>query len=255
MNADLLKRLAQTLYGLVIGLGITGLLLKGSVSADDAFGIPFFAFATMGAVVATRQPRNPVGWIFIVVGLTPTVGLFTGAYAFRSLQNGVHLPGATVVEWISSWAWFPGIGLLVTFGFLLFPDGKLPSPRWRAVPYVAATLTAVVAVSMALLPGPMEPFDPSFPSTVNPYGIESAGDVIETIEGIGFGSFPLLVLVCVISLGFRFRHASSEERQQIKWFAYSAFVLFLALAFENLVNAAVGEEIAQVFFFLGMVFP
>lgn len=255
MTDAMSRRLAIGVFGLIVVLGAAGFVLKGRATADDVFGIPFFAFAAVGAVVAARQPRNPVGWIFMVVGLTPTAGFFTGAYAGTSLQTPGGLPAGTFVEWVSSWAWFPGIGLLATFGFLLFPNGKLPSRRWRLLPYVAAVWIAVITASMALLPGPMEPFDPTLPSSVNPYGLESAGEVIQSVEGVAFSGFPLLALLCVASLGFRYRNASSEQRQQIKWFAYSAFVLFLAIAFENLVNRLVGEAIAQGLFFIGMIFP
>ena len=255
MSDAALKRLPLAVFGLIVAMGVLGFVLKGRVTADDVFGIPFFAFATVGAVVAVRQPRNPVGWIFMVVGLTPTTGFFTGAYAGHSLQTAGGLPGATFVEWVSSWAWFPGIGLLATFGFLLFPNGGLPSRRWRVVPYLAATWIAVITLSMALLPGPMEPFDPTLPSSVNPYGLESAGEVIESIEGAAFSGFPLLALLCVASLGFRYRSATSDQRQQIKWFAYSAFVLFLAIAFENVVEGLVGDAVAQSLFFIGMIFP
>ena len=248
-------RWAIALYALVVAMGTAGFVMKGGVTADDVFGIPFFAFATMGAVVAARQPRNPVGWIFICVGLTPTTGFFTGAYAARSLATEGGLPGGSVIEWVSSWAWFPGIGLLATFALLLFPDGKLPSRRWRAVPFVAGALIAVVTASMAFLPGPMEPFDATLPSSENPFGIESAGSLIETIEGVAFGLVPLLALICALSLAFRYRRASYQQRQQIKWFAYSAVVLVVVIAFENPISKLMGEAIAQGFFFAGMIFP
>lgn len=255
MSDSALRRMALGVYALMVTMGIAGFFLKGGVTADDVFGIPFFAFATVGTIVAARHPRNPVGWIFIVVGLTPTTGFFTGAYAARSYETAGGLPAVTLIEWVSSWAWFPGIALLASFGLLLFPDGRLPSRRWKPVPYFAAILIGVVTLSMALLPGPMEPFDASLPSTVNPFGIETFGSVIESVEGIGFGLFPLMALVCVISLGFRFRGATTEQRQQIKWFAYSALVLLVAITFESLINDVVGEQIAQTLFFAGMVFP
>ena len=248
-------RWAVVLYGVVVAMGVAGFLLKGGVSADDVFGIPFFAFATMGAVVAARQPQNPVGWIFICVGLTPTTGFFTGAYAARSLSTGGGLPAGTVIEWVSSWAWFPGIGLLATFALLLFPDGRLPSPRWRIVPYIAGVLIVVVTASMAFLPGPMEPFDATLPSNDNPFGIESARSLIETIEGVAFSLVPLVALVCALSLAFRYRRATYEQRQQIKWFAYSAVVLVVVIAFESPISQLLGDAVAQGFFFAGMIFP
>lgn len=249
------SRWALALYALVVALGVAGFILKGRVTADDVFGIPFFAFATVGAVVAARQPRNPVGWIFILVGLTPTTGFFTGAYAARSLATPGGLPGDTVIEWVSSWAWFPGLGLLATFALLLFPDGKLPSHRWRGVPYLAVALIATVTASMAFLPGPMEPFDASLPSSQNPFGLVGAGALIETVEGVAFGLVPLLALTCALSLAFRYRRSSYDQRQQIKWFAYSAVVLVVVIAFETPISKLLGDAVAQGFFFAGMIFP
>ncbi|MFP5352333.1 MAG: hypothetical protein ACLGIB_07215, partial [Actinomycetota bacterium] len=253
--SDPRRRWALGLYGVVVAMGVSGFLLKGGVTADDVFGIPFFAFATMGVVVATRQPHNPVGWIFICVGLTPTTGFFTGAYAARSLAIPGGLPAGSLLEWVSSWAWFPGIGMLSTFALLLFPDGKLPSRRWRAVPFLAGALIAVVTASMAFLPGPMEPFDTSLPSSENPFGIESARALIGAVEGVAFSLVPLLALVCALSLAFRYRRASYQQRQQIKWFAYSAVALVVVIAFEDPISKVLGETVAEGFFFAGMIFP
>lgn len=250
-----LRRLAWFVYAFIIAIVLAGALLKGTLTYDDIFGIPFFAFATMGLFVATRQPRNPVGWVFVFVGLTPTLGFFTSSYAYRSLQTAGGLPGGTVLEWVSSWAWFPGIGALITFGLLLFPDGKLPSPRWRSFPYIAATYLFVVTASMAFKPGLMEPFDATLPSNPNPFGLQGAAGFMETLEGVSFSLFPLFALVCASSLVLRFRRSATEQRQQIKWFAYSALMLVLIVMFEDLFDMLLGERLGELFFLLGMIFP
>ena len=250
-----LRRAAWALYSFILALVVVGALLKGRLTYDDIFGIPFFAFATMGVFVATRQPRNPVGWVFMFVGLTPTLGFFTSSYAYRSLQTGDGLPASTVMEWVSSWAWFPGIGALITFGLLLFPDGKLPSQRWRSFPYVAAVYLFVVTASMAFKPGLMEPFDATLPSHTNPFGLESAAVFMETLEGVSFSLFPLFALICASSLVLRFRRSGTEQRQQIKWFAYSALMLVLIVMFEDVFDLLLGERVAELVFLVGMIFP
>ena len=255
MSERVLRRTAWALYASIVAMVVAGALLKGKLTYDDIFGIPFFAFATMGLFVATRQPHNPVGWVFMFVGLTPTLGFFTSSYAYRSLQTADGLPGGTVMEWVSSWAWFPGIGLLITFGLLLFPDGKLPSFRWRRFPYIAAAYLFVVTASMAFVPGVMEPFDPTLPSNPNPFGLESAAGFMKTLEGVSFSLFPLFALVCASSLVLRFRRSGTEQRQQIKWFAYSALMLVLIVMFEDVFDLLLGSRVAELFFLVGMIFP
>ncbi len=234
-------------------MAVAGFLLKEKFTSDDVFGIPFLAFTVVGLVVGLREPRNPVGWVFLLVGSTPTLGFFSSSYAFRGLQTG--LPGARVMEWVSSWAWFPGLGAFVTFGLLLFPDGRLPSRRWRAVAYLAGLLILVITLGFAFEPGPMEPFDPSLPSHENPYGWAAAGGVIEVILSVAFPFLPLLGFAGLVSLIFRYRHSRTEQRQQIKWFAYSAFVLVVIIVFEDVFDRVLGQRGAEVLFLFGMMFP
>ena len=256
MNERVFKKLPWMVLSVIVGMTIVGAaVLKRTLTADDVFGVPFLAFAVVGALVAWRQPHNPVGWIFLLVGFSPTVGFFTGSYAYRSMLTQGSLPATTTVEWISSWAWFPGIGALITFGLLLFPDGRVPSRRWKVVPYLAGGLLAIVTMAMAFVPGPMEPFDPTLPSNPNPYGLQGLGAVLGTVEGISFSLFPVMGLLCASSLAFRYRAAGPEQRQQIKWFAYSALLLVIIMIFENVISRVGGEGFADVVFLIGMTFP
>ena len=96
--------------------------------------LAYAAVITVGAIVATHRPGNPLGWIFIGLALWMLIsgGLASG-YARLSDARATALPGGTFAEWFSNWGWAPSVGLLITFVFLLFPDGHLPSPRWRPV--------------------------------------------------------------------------------------------------------------------------
>jgi hypothetical protein len=255
MNEVSLRRIAIALYVLVISMGPVGFFLQGGVTFDDVFGLPFAGFATVGLVVALRQPRNPVGWVFLLVGLAPTVGFFTSAYAVRSTLTEGGLPGALYVEWVSSWAWFPGVGALVTFALLLFPDGRLPSRRWRAVPYLSAALIVAVVAGMALMPGRMEPFNPSLTPSINPFGLEGAKSLLEGLMTVAFPLVPILGLLCAASMAFRYRAAAPDQRQQIKWFAYSTVVLVAIILFEGPISALFGETVADAVFLAGMLFP
>lgn len=250
-----LRRLALLWFSLIILMGPLGFILQGGVTFDDVFGLPFAGFAVVGLAVALSRPRNPVGWVFLFVGFSPTVGFFTSAYAVRSALTEGGLPGALVVEWVSSWAWFPGIAVLATWALLLFPDGRLPSRRWRVVSYLASLMIVLVVVGIAFIPGRMEPFNPSLTPSMNPFGIEGARNLLETLMSVGFPMVPLLGVTCALSMAFRYRASRPEQRQQIKWFAFSTVILVLIILFEDPISIVVGEAIADVFFLIGMLLP
>jgi hypothetical protein len=250
LKVTMMRKTPPVWLALTLLMSLAGFLLKEGFTKDDVFGIPFMAFTLVGAVVATRQPKNPVGWLLLFVGASAVMGFFSGAYAVRSLR-GAGLPAADVAEWVSSWIWFPGIGCLITFVLLLFPEGKLPSPRWRLVGYAAAFMLVLVTLSLALVPGPMDPFDPLLPSRENPFGVEA----FRVIEPVAFALFPLLGVVSAASLFFRYRSASLQQRQQIKWFAFSSVVLVMILLFEELFDQILGSAGAEIVFLIGMIFP
>jgi signal transduction histidine kinase len=181
-----------------------------------------FVFATSGALIASSRPRNPIGWIFSTIGLTQGVTEFAGQYAHYALiDEPGSLPGGAAMAWLSSWMWFPGFGLVLTFALLLFPDGRLPSPRWRPVAGLAAASFGLLAVAAVF----------SWPSRgAHLLGREAdSGGVADLIGG---GAFILLVVsafVCAASLIVRLRRSRGIERQQMKWFAYAGVLTVLLL--------------------------
>ena len=103
------------------------------------------SFPLVGAMIATHRPGNPLGWIFLVIGLSQGLvglGYQYASYAFRTAPG--TLPGGGLAVWVGEWAWAPGLGLLLTFVPLLFPDGRLPSPRWRPVAWLSAVPIVVI---------------------------------------------------------------------------------------------------------------
>jgi hypothetical protein len=172
-------------------------------------------------VVASHRPRNPLGWIFLVVGLSQGLVQFAGTYAEYVLVSdpGSSLPGAPLMSWLGGWVWFPGYGLLLTFVPLLFPDGRLPSRRWRPVAWLSVVpfpILVPLAIWMWPYRGRRSIEDPNGPPT--PDGL----------LGVLFDlQYPLLLvcgLACVASLMVRFWRSQGVERLQIKWFAYAAAV-------------------------------
>ncbi len=179
------------------------------------------SFSTVGALIATRQPQNPIGWIMIVAGFGLAATVLTSNYVELSLaQPPGRLPATEWVAWVSQWVWVLGFGPALTFLFLLFPNGRLPSRRWRPVGWLAVAAMVTLGCGGAFMPGPL----PDYPQIRNPVGLT----LLEGSFLAGEGE-PLLYLSLVAStvlsassMVVRFRRAVGEERQQIKWFAFAA---------------------------------
>jgi hypothetical protein len=170
-------------------------------------------YSTVGAVAASHRPSNPVGWVLCSVGLSFGAAHFTSEYAtYALLAMPRSLPAAEAAAWIYSWLWVPGFGFLVFFA-LLFPTGRLPSPRWRPFAWLSALLGAAGTVMAAISPGPGVGL-----SIRNPFGMESLPNLNEQLQAL----MVALIFVAVASMVWRLRHARGIERQQIKWVAYAA---------------------------------
>ncbi|OGO47243.1 MAG: hypothetical protein A2W37_15140 [Chloroflexi bacterium RBG_16_63_12] len=208
----------------------------------NVFKVLSLAFATVGALIASRRPENPVGWIFGAGALLLALSDFAEQYAVYALVTWPGaLPGGVMMAWIRLWASTLSFPLMFTFTLLLFPNGRLLSRRWRPVMWLAVGATGLVAITAALQPGPFSERVPGFvPSINNPFGIEGAAGVLPWVEDI----VGLLILTAegasAISLILRFRRARGEERQQLKWVAYAAtlFILFyiVAVPFQRLAS-------------------
>jgi hypothetical protein len=169
-------------------------------------------YSTVGAVAASNRPENPVGWVLCSIGLSWGVAHFTSEYAtYALLATPGTLVGAEAAAWIYSWVWVPALGVIV-FLPLLFPNGRLPSPRWRPFAWLTVLLAAVGTIMAAISPGPGVGL-----SIRNPLGIESLPDLNEQLQALMFA----LIFVAAASLVLRMRYAGGVERQQIKWVAYA----------------------------------
>src|SRR5918994_3799367 len=137
--------------------------------------------ALVGAVVASRQPRNPVGWFFVVSATCWAVNEATGRYAvYGLLIEPGSLPLAHLMAWPSTWMWVPGIALIIFFVPLYFPNGRLLSPRWRPVLWLTLLFSVGFGVVFgALFPGEMDELSPGVAGGGagggNPPGVEVVG--------------------------------------------------------------------------------
>jgi hypothetical protein len=193
---------------------------------DALFQALPIAFPTVGALVASRRPGNPIGWIFCAVGFIFALQPFSEAYTDYALYaQPDSLLGVEFTAWISQWIAFPAFLLGAVLLFLLFPDGRLLTRRWRFVVWVAIIASVLFALGTALTPGKLA----GTPSIVNPFGIGGViGGVVparrflEAVSNIGFLLALLSVTVSVMSPILRLRRSSGEQRQQLKWFVYAA---------------------------------
>jgi hypothetical protein len=181
------------------------------------------SYAPVGALIASRRPSNPVGWLMCLLGLAFSIGHFSSQYAIYTLSAQPNsLPAGEAMAWISSWILPPIIGLQV-FSFLLFPTGRLPSSGWRWLGWLTAACVVVGVASSAFSVGANAGLGP----VQNPLGIEGFSNIYGVV--LSFMSTVLYVAVAS-SLIVRVRRARGVERQQIKWFAYGAGATISGLA-------------------------
>jgi hypothetical protein len=183
----------------------------------------FLAFPLVGALIASRRPRNPVGWLLLVDGL---LWMITGVLDYY-IVYGVAQPGSVPypvgMAGINNWLWVPAVGLPATYLFLLFPDGRLPSRRWRPVAWLSGAVLVLASVGVMLSPGPLD----TVGRRPNPFGL-GAHPWVETATYTILPLLPLCMLVSALGLVLRYRRSQGEERQQIKWIAFAASVVGLS---------------------------
>jgi hypothetical protein len=196
---------------------------------------------TVGAVLASRRPRHPVGWLLLGLGLSVSATSVVDGYApYGLLVRPETLPAARYVA-------LYGPALLATaitcigFILLLTPTGSLPSPRWRWWARVATAAPVVVLLAVTLLPHPL---GPEYQSVTNPLGLHALEAGLQAAIGVALALTVLGVLVAAASLVGRFRRARGTERQQLRWVAVTAAVVSLAAA---LVLAAMLTETSALF--------
>ena len=225
-------RWAWALFGLAISLwlatlagyivlrpGASGDWGSASLAANLPFVVMVLIFDVIGLLITTRRPGNAIGWLVLSIGLSWSAGdalSAFGAYAFdRGWSN------ADIFIALSQPTWLPPIALTGTFLLLLFPDGHLPSPRWRWFVWTIAVGMTLVGLVILLGPGTFE--DSGYPDMENPLGIETIRPFLGVFLA-GLLVIPIGMLVSMVALVQRYRRSAGAERQQMKWLAYAAAV-------------------------------
>ena len=199
----------------------------GGLSAVLYVYLPFLAFPLVGALIASRRPNNPIGWICLAIGIFWMLAIMSGSYAMYALR--VASPGsvpfpAAIASLGEELAPATG-GLIGTYLLLLFPDGRLPSRRWRPLAWLSGAVIVLMSVGGILAPGRLQDLG----GVRNPFGLEQYPWLADAAQGITL-LLPLCILASALSLVLRFLRSGAEEREQIKWLAFAALILGLGFS-------------------------
>ena len=238
---------ALTVLAMVLTLLLAALNASASSLRNMVFvSLVILAFSTVGALIGSRRPENPIGWLFCS-------GAFAWILGELALEYGVYalitapgtLPVGVWAAWFGGWARGMGWFLIVAFLLLLFPNGRLPSPRWRPVLWGAVGYVGFFTVVIWLSPVSN---DTRLAFVRNPLRLEI--EIINFLLELLYLTIPLLLVAGAAAVIVRFRRSGGAERQQLKWFAYAVavmfilFVLWFSLALVGLV--AVGALVFSV---------
>ncbi len=211
------------LWGLTVAVAVAAavflVLGPGRPLPEDLFGgvsgavwlMLALAYATVGALIVSRLPGHRVGWLFAVLGLLLALSGLSYSYASWGLYaQGGEAPGLA----IAAIGWGQAIVPLMGLSLLLFPDGRLPSRRWRPVAAMSGLAIVGFVVGAVLRPGPFDaPFDP----VSNPLGVPGTREVMGELSGASWLPTFLVLGLGVRALALRLRGARGDERQQLKW--------------------------------------
>jgi hypothetical protein len=250
MSGRASTRLAWALAGLAPALLASGSLISFRENVGQSVFIVALAltFSVVGALIASRHPGNAIGWIFLAVAVATGLTGVAGAYAERWVggRGGSQALGETAA-WYASLSWIPFILVPCTFLLLLFPDGRLPSRRWRWVAGCAGAGIFGCFLTTGLQPGPLE----DYPRLENPYGVDSG--LLDPLTGLAFLTLVIGIAGSSASLVVRFHRARGQLRHQIKWLALAGAFAGLIVPIASAGSALWGEVATNVASMLGVL--
>jgi len=206
---------------------------------DIAGDIEDLTIPGLGYLVASRRPRNPIGWLALTAGLVLAASTFCTSYALHAIYVAPgSLPGARAALWfVNSFALVP-IGTVV-FLFLLFPTGRLRSRRWMPVAWFEAAILAFALVAEIV---------EATRYYSRPFTMYGAGQTPALLQVENL-LIPVAILLSVISLIVRFVKSAGDERLQLKWFATAAVLVLLTIIPAALTNSAAATVLLNVALF------
>lgn len=238
-------RLAWGLCGLAVALlavswALTLMAADVTPAFDFALSLALLTFPVVGALVASRRPGNPIGWLFCGAGvLFAASSVAHGWAAYALVDRDPDLAGGVTAAWLQSWLFLPAIFGTPQLLFLLFPGGRPLGPRWRPAVWLVVAAIVLQAATSALAPGPL--MDSPVDGLQNPVGIAGAGGTIDAVGGVAWGLTLIGLGLGCWSLVLRFRRARGDERLQLKWFVFAGGVFALSCLAAGVIFTAEDE--------------
>ena len=214
------RRLAWGVFVFVALAYVLNLSLGIAVHSVEAFGSATFVFPAVGMLILSRDSTNRIGWILLGIGAIAGVAAFLESYArygFQIRPGALPNPGLAVA--LIQGLWAPVIGIIGIHLLLFFPDGRLPSPRWRKVAWGGGVAVCVTWVFFALSPGTL--IEGSFPRIRNPIGVEALRPFTPVVFGF-IAVIPISIVASAVSVVQRFRRSEGALRLQLKWLTAAA---------------------------------
>ena len=234
MGARIATRLAWSAFVISALVGAVAVAMGFAAGAADvrtvSQPVTFLLFSFVGAAIAARDRRNPIGWIFVVLGFAFLV--LEAKTRYIGLTGFAHTAGAGFASWLD-WIWPPLSGLAIFVVPLLFPTGRLLSPRWRIFLWSAVLFAVIGGTAGVLAPG-------------NPLGLHIDEPLRVKLDNLSVLPGVVALVGTLASLVVRFRRASALERQQLKWFLVASVPFILGFALHGVINPDVQSAIVTV---------
>jgi hypothetical protein len=207
-----------------VAAALTVLSEDSSAIADIAWAAPLLiVLAGLGLLITRHDPENRIGPGMCLLAAMIAVGGLSDTYFRFETDGGGRLAGYEIGAWFTSWLTLAAILLPITVFFLICPDGKLPSRRWRPVLFFELGTIGILAFTGAFASGPLE----GFPDVDNPVALPVIGPALGVVRYLAYLLLIPGVGLSGAALVHRFRRSHGRERQQLKWLALAAVAAFL----------------------------
>jgi signal transduction histidine kinase len=224
-----------TVLGVVVGIWLSTV---DQQPTDMGLLIGFALFPIVAYLMATRRPDNSLSWLMQGVGAAIGLGAFLGSYAGYAVHGGIGgRELGLIAESLNNPMWVPVFGLPATFLLLLFPDGHLPSPRWRWFARILAASLVIIALTIILTPGKFGDEAGAFANFRNPLGVEPLRTVL-AVALVSLAMLPIGVIGSLVALVRRFRRSAGIERLQLRWLVTAATIVAVLYTLALLIGFA-----------------
>lgn len=234
MSEKTARRLSWSIAVIAVAVVMSGLVISIHAMIVSGRGVTFshqfftpvltMTYGVVGALVASRHPRNPIGWIFCAIGFLSALNMLAVGYALYS-ELVMPIPGTGLARWLNRWVWIPNVILPLTFVLLMFPNGRLPSRRWLMVAWASALGIATFTVSVALHPVALPAMGIRL---ANPIGIAGSEAVFNALIDVAAPLLLVGIVGSIASIVVRFRGSADIERTQLRVLALTVIAAVIA---------------------------